>query len=123
MSLKGSGSPPGEETQAGVAAMTKAAVCAEPAVTATEERRHFYVYEFQRHFRKYYQSSMLAVLRKRTVKCAIRNDSGDPLCSPKTPQGTGRRVFLSFSPLASLSPHNGVHRVERKEKAVKGALG
>lgn len=114
MSLKGFASPPGEETQVGVAAMTKAAVCAEPAVNcaglvgspAAEERRYFYVYEFQRHFRKYYQNSMLAVLRKRIVKCVIRNDSGDPLCSPKAPQGTGKRIlYFCHFPLLPHSVH------------------
>ena len=66
--------------------------------------RRFYLYECQRHFRKYFESSVLAMQRKRTSKCVFRNDGRDPLCSQKALQGAGKSfVFLSFSPLVSLS--------------------
>lgn len=61
------------------------------------------------------------ILKKSTLKCVFRNDRGDPICSPKAPQGTVKSfVLVSLPPLASFSPHNGVHRVKRKEKGVKG---
>lgn len=83
--------------------------------------RHFCLYECQRHFRKYFESSVLAQ-RERTSKCVFRNDSRDLLCSPKALQGAGKRVFHVFVIflLVSLSLHNGVHKVEEERERSKG---
>ena len=84
-------------------------------------RRHFCLYECQRHFRKYFESSVLAIQRKRTSKCVFRNDSRDPLCSPKALQRVGKRVlcFCHFPHLCR-SVYTMVFTGEEERERSKG---
>lgn len=73
---------------------------------------------------KGFQSSMLAVLRKRTLQCVFRNDRGEiPSAHPKLHGSSEEFCVLSFPPPASFSLHSGVHQWRGKRWGGGRGLG
>lgn len=100
------------------------AVLAAWSLPLGDEKRPFHLHEFQRHFREYFQSSVLAMLRKRARECVCRNEAESPLLAKSSAGSSeGERCVFVISPRTSLRLHNVFTELRGKRRRWKGSEG